>query len=192
MNKFKQIVAAAVAACSLLGSAQAVTLSFEGSYDPANWTFSNVNADGDVDFLSAPVVVALLGGDNSPQEEGSSGITRWTLNGGLPVSGDLDFYWSYFSDDEPGFDAGGFHYNGADFDLATFDGMSGHFFLNGALAGEDFGFYVSTEDNFGGPGVLVISSQNLFATPDGGSTLFLLGGGVVVLLGMSRRMKLQA
>ena len=128
-------------------------------------------------------MIALIGGDNG---SGDPGITRWSLNGGLPVSGTLDFHWIYFSSDDPFYDFSGFHYDGNDFGLTTFDGSNGHVILNGVVAGQDFGFYVSTVDNDFGAGAVILTS---FSVPDGGSTLLLLAGGLIALVGVNRRIR---
>jgi len=56
------VASAATMACP--GHAVQLQQDFAGVYAPANWTFSNNNADGNVDTASAPASITITGGDN--------------------------------------------------------------------------------------------------------------------------------
>ncbi len=117
---------------------------------------SNSNADGSVNTSGAPASISLTGGDNNSN---SSGTTSYTTT--AAAAGTVTFNWNYSTDDAvTSFDPFGYLLNGS-FTQVTNDG--GGVVQNGTstfnvLAGDSFGFRISTNDNIAGRGSVTISN----------------------------------
>jgi MYXO-CTERM domain-containing protein len=149
------------AALAMTGVAQA---QFEGYYAPENWTFYD-EAGGFLDLGGVPDYLTVIGGDNS-----LAGYTTLTI--AAPIDGMVEFDWSYYSVDSPGYDEGGYILNGTYYFLADASGNSGNVSFN-VSAGDEFGFYAYTFDGLFGPGELTIS--NFTAPVPAPGALALLG-----------------
>jgi hypothetical protein len=139
--------------------AQAITTGFQSEYAPANWTFTNSNADGSVNTAGAPNSISLTGGnDNS----GNFGTTSYTI--AAAGTGTVSFNWLYTTPDS-GFDSLVRLLNGVETFLSSNNGGSGidSFAVN---AGDIFGFRIVTSDNTSGAGTGTISNFSAPSAPD--------------------------
>jgi hypothetical protein len=156
------------AALAVTGIAQA---QFEGYYAPEYWTFYD-EAGGYLDLSGVPDYLTIIGGDVSV-----AGYTTLTI--AAAGTGVFSFDWSYYSIDSPGYDEGGYIYNGGYYFLGDSSGQSGNVSFE-VYEGDEIGFYVYTMDGVYGPGELTISS---FVAPlPAPGALALLG-----LAGLARR-----
>jgi len=143
---------------------------FKGSFAPASW-FIYDDAGGSVDFSQAPYRVRLTGGDS-----GIQGVTYFTTL--APAPGTVAFDWNYGTWDDPEYDVFGY-FRGLDAYVVT-DGWE----LFGSVsfpvsAGEEFGFWLYTEDGLYGEGVANVYNFSFVIIPEP-STLALC-----VLFGLS-------
>jgi MYXO-CTERM domain-containing protein len=152
------------AALAMTGVAQA---QFEGYYAPENWTFYD-EAGGSLDLGGVPDYLTIIGGDSS-----IAGYTTLTIAAG--AAGTVEFDWSYYSIDSPGYDEGGYIYNGANYFLSDTYGESGSVSFE-VGAGEEIGFYVYTSDGAYGPGELTISNFSAPVPTPGALALLGLAG----------------
>jgi hypothetical protein len=122
----------------------------------------NVNADGTVTIAASGLSFVLTGGNTG---SGLTGETDFT--GISPAAGILTFDWTYNSADQPGFDAAGYFLDGGMIQLANSDNKSGTISIQLA-SGERYGWWVTTQDNTGEPGVLGVSfsSSQVLQTPE--------------------------
>jgi hypothetical protein len=157
---------------------------FDGVYAPENWTLTNTNADGAVDYNTnkAQRTVILTGGDNGSN---LSGTTDWTIPINSSRAGTIRFNWSYFSLDTPGFDSAGFLLNGKYTPLAVKSGDYSTSPVSIDLKdGDIFSFRVETSTNTDGLGEFTISDiprVNVTNVPEPltvFSSLMVLGFGV--------------
>ena len=118
--------------CTLTASAQ--DFDFDGYYAPANWTTSG---DGSVDSSGAPASITLIG-----PNAGAEGFLDIEIT--VPSSGTFSFNWSYFTEDDPGFDDAGFLLNDTFFFLADTTGTNGSV-SQAVNAGDVIGLIVSVE-----------------------------------------------
>jgi hypothetical protein len=81
---------------------------FSGAYDPANWTFTNTNADGSVNTTTAPAAIRVDGGANG---SGAPGSTTYSILAN--AAGTVSFNWNYST--------GGFYAFSDPFDFLVFD-----------------------------------------------------------------------
>ena len=161
MNTSMLRVAAVTAA--LLGLSMPALADFSGYYAPSNWTIGHLpdapTDQGTVDPTMAPVSITLNGSDTSPLAPSNFSRLNFTIT--APAAGQVSFDWSYLSNDSgPGFDPAGHLLNGATTQLTVDSGafaQSGQLSFN-VTAGQAFGFYVLSNDNFGGNAVLTISN----------------------------------
>jgi hypothetical protein len=129
---------------------------FTGPYQPANWTLTNTNADGTVDLSLAPAQILLVGGDNHSL---LAGVTEWKV--AITNAATLQFNWSYFTrDDLSGpWDRAGWRLNTNSVELARNNStnLAGQVSIN-VNPGDEFAFWVRTEDNMVAPGELTITN----------------------------------
>jgi MYXO-CTERM domain-containing protein len=152
------------AALAMTGVAQA---QFEGYYAPENWTFYD-EAGGFLDESGVPDYLTIFGGDSSVP-----GYTQLTIAAG--ADGTFAFDWAYDSIDSPGYDEGGYIYNGGYYFLSDTYGESGSVSFE-VGAGEEIGFYVYTYDGVFGPGELTISNFSAPVPAPGALALLGLAG----------------
>lgn len=174
-------VAAGVLSVTLPEPAQA--LDFTGAYSPANFTLTNINADGSVDTSTAPTSISITGGNNN---SGNLGFTSFLTT--AAGTGSVSFNWNYSTqDEEAGFDPFGYVLNNVFFTLTNerLTGQSGSVSFDVAL-GDRFGFGIFTDDNIFGRGTATISNFNApTATPI--PTPALLPGLIGLGLGVLRK-----
>jgi len=137
------------------GASAATVFGFQTPYAPINWTFTNSNADGFVNTGGAPASISLTGGNNGSFKSGTTDYTTTAA-----AAGTVTFNWNYATVDGPLLDRFGYLLNGS-FTQVTNNG--GDVVQNGTstfnvLAGDSFGFRISTNDNLGGRGSVTISS----------------------------------
>lgn len=156
-NYIKSVLSVILGAVLLLSSATILSFGqakaasgFQGTYDPANWSLTNANANGYVDTTGAPAYIRLVGSDNYSYYYGT---TDYTVT--VECSGNLSFNWIYHTDDwSPGYDPAGYLVNGAYSQLVNTWGpndQSGTTTLP-VNAGDTFGFRIITTDNILGRG----------------------------------------
>ncbi|MEC4986983.1 MAG: hypothetical protein SAJ37_00785 [Oscillatoria sp. PMC 1068.18] len=157
--------------------ASAATISgFTDYYDPSNWTLRNINADGSVNSSNAPNSIRVIGSNNFSD---SFGITNYRIR--IPTDGIVSFNWAYFSSDSSGTDSGGY-FNGSSFvELSSTNGQSGSVSIPFS-AGDIFAFSVSTDNNRGGRGRLIVGG---FSAPAAAVPFeFSPGLGIAILCAM--------
>ena len=187
LNTFQKFSLATAGAAVLsfgLGEA-AFAVGFSGSYDPANWTLTNDNADGYVDTSNAPLVIVETGGDNSSVQFGQTSYTTTAAASGL-----VSFDWDYSSFDSDGafWDPFGILLNGVFTQLSEdngpsdpanlFDNQNGSYSFN-VSEGDIFGFAIQTVDNIFGRATVEISNFNAPQNiPEPGTVVGLLAVGL--------------
>lgn len=134
-----------------------VRADFVGSYAIGNFTLTNIAADGTAQSPDAGATLILTGGNTG---SGISGITTFFINAVLP--GTVSFAFSYQTEDDPNFDRAGYLLDGIFTVLADTNGESGSASFS-VTSGEQFGFFVETDDNQFGPGILTVTD---FTAPD--------------------------
>lgn len=185
MNTTMLRVAAVSAA--LLGLSMPALAQFSGDYAPANWTTSHVpdaSADtGTVDINLGSIT--LNGSNSSPLNEGPFSRLEFTF---VPVAAvKVWFTWSYVSNDASPFsDPAGYRLGAGDAALVQLtdndgDAAQGSTVLFEAAAGQPFGFYVGSIDNFGGNATLTISNFSTAPIPEPASVAMMSLG----LLGLA-------
>jgi hypothetical protein len=124
----------------------------------------------------------LFGSDTGSGE--SSSTTFTTI---VSQAETISFNWSYSTADEDAhYDLAGYTINGVLFQLSPDSGFSASGFVTLDLnAGDSFGWYVDSVDNFEGRGEIDITDA-ITVTPEPGS-LLLLGSGLAGLIGVVRR-----
>ena len=134
---------------------------FTGAYDIQNWTFTNVNADGNVNTTNAPNSISLTGGDN---QSNTMGDTNYIVT--TPAAGTISFNWAYSTTDGSNYDFPNIitSVNGVKtlfpgYDFYGSQIQSGIISLN-VNAGEQFGFNFTTTDNIGNAATITISNFN--------------------------------
>lgn len=193
----------AAVSAALLGLSMPALAQFSGVYAPANWTTSHVpdapTDMGTVDISGAPGFITLNGSDASPGEPGPFSRLEFTIV--APAAGQVKFDWSYVSNDatgDPLWDPAGYRrpgdkdpltqlsVNGVDGGSASQNGTKVSF---NVTAGQTFGFYVSSEDNFGGNATLTISGFEVTPIPEPASVAMMALGllGVATLAARRRR-----
>ena len=190
-----KIAHCAWAAFLVLGISSPASASFTGSYDVANWVFSELaGTGGAVDTSLAPASIKLTSGNS-----GIAGDSFFTVvaSGAETIS----FNWSYETHDlwgESGADAFGYVINGVvttlidpnqDFTIPAQSG-SASFTVN---AGDVFGFNANTLDGFYGSSVTVVS--NFSAVPAAvplPSAIWVFGSAITGICAVSRRRTIKA
>jgi Ca2+-binding RTX toxin-like protein len=129
---------------------------FQGQFAPANWTFTNTNADGFVDVTGAPNSITLTGGDNGSF---AGGTTDYTIAITAPANATVSYAWNYSTVDEPFFDPFNRLLVGTPTKLTDDDGAQTQTGTDvfAVTAGQVFGFQIATKDNIFGPGVVTIA-----------------------------------
>lgn len=141
-----------------------VTSGFSGVYNIANWTFTNSNADGNVDTTAAPASIVLTGGNNGSQSGGNSDYTIT-----MPNSATISFNWSYNTGDGAQFDIPRVVVNGTPTNMNGYD-TSGALSQSGSMtltvnAGDTFAFNMFTTDNIFGAATVAVSNLVITALP---------------------------
>ena len=162
MRYFKIICVVALMSCAL-SLANAYTL----------------NTNGGNGYLTGDDSSFVLTGSND--WSGNENFTTYT--GTMSGDGSITFDWSYWTDDEPGYDGGGYVLNGAytflSYGYSPFSGTVTVNYFNG----DNFGWFVATTDNWFGAGHLGIDT-----VPEP-VTILLLGLGLMGLVGMRRKLQ---
>lgn len=142
MGRFAAVLA--IGLFAFVGVAQA---DFTGPYAPGNWTwFDNASGTGTLDATT----MFIIGGD-----AGMAGYSEYNI--AVPAGGTLDFDWSYFSVDDPGYDWGYYSVNGVQTMLADTSPASGNASVP-VMAGDVFALGVETSDGGWGPGELTVTN----------------------------------
>lgn len=142
----------------------AVTNGFSGAYDVANWTFTNSNADGNVDTSAAPASIVLTGGNNGSSSNGNSDYTIT-----MPTNASISFDWSYNTGDGAQFDIPRVIVNGTPTNMNGYD-TSGTLSQSGSMtltvnAGDTFAFNMFTTDNVFGAATVAVSNLAITSLP---------------------------
>jgi hypothetical protein len=184
----KQALAYAVAGAAVLGTTATAQADFSGPYDHANWTFDQA---GDSSFSSTLTTLTLTGSDDGTT---NNAFTSYSI--AADADGTVSFDWNYSSNDEGGYDYGGFYINGAFTTLAFNSTQGSGTFSANVLQGDRIGFWVFSVDSRGPTnappgdysGVLDISNfSGPVAVPEPGSLGLLALGTVGGALGFRRR-----
>lgn len=195
MNELSHLVRSAISRPSFLAAALATAASlaiqnpaeaagFEGYYAPANWTLTELGiAPGIVNVSSAPASITLIGSDNG---SGNFSDTYYTIR--APIAGTVSFDWSYFSEDDPGYDGGFYVVSSLDnfILLSATSGESGHVSFM-VTAGQLFGFNIYSEDSLFGAGELTITNFVAPAVPEPATYAMMALGLLAVGAGATRR-----
>ncbi len=162
-----------------------VTNGFSGVYDSANWTFTNANADGNVNTAGAPASIVLTGGNNGSNSNGNS---NYTIT--MPSSATISFDWSYNTGDGAQFDIPRIIVNGTPTNMNGYS-TSGALSQSGSMtvsvnAGDTFAFNMFTTDNVFGAATVAVSNlaitslPNLLWTATDGGTIVGANNGLTV------------
>jgi hypothetical protein len=161
------VPAVACAGTSVALSASVGTLSnFTGAFAPANWTFTNTNADGTLNTTNAPTSVSITGGDSF---NSGPGTTDYNIT--MPVSGTLSFSWAYSTYDGASWDYPQLVYNNATSLFAGYN-TGGTPTQSGSVtmevqAGKTLILRMYTADNSSGAATVVISNFSVVTTTAG-------------------------
>jgi hypothetical protein len=144
----------------------------------SSFFLTNTNADGSV-MPAGDISFLLLGGNDG---SGNQGETDYTT--AAPSAFTVSFNYSYSTLDYPFYDSAGFQVAGTLFPLADMDGVSGMTSFD-VLAGQSFGWWVTTFDNLGEPGMLSVtnltySGSDVGTAPEPAS--FILAGLAMLLV----------
>lgn len=182
--KFNSISMARFAALSVAGAAflgvstTASASGFTGYYDHSNWAITL--QQGNSHISTATTTTLTLVGNN----DGSGAYADLWYEIAIGGDGMMSFDWSYFSTDEPEFDASWYYHNGTWTFLSDTTGESGHVDL-AVSTGDVFRFSVDSVDGLFGPGELTIT--NFSAPVPEPATMAALGLGVAALLRRRRK-----
>lgn len=139
---------------------------FQGAYTPANWTFANVNADGNVNTTNTPASITITGGNNNGNNIGSPGESSYSIP--VTTNATVSFNWAYVTNDidGPANDRPNVIVNGVatlmqGFSINGPNTQSGFMSLT-VPAGQTFAFNMHTNDN--GYGAANITISNLVIT----------------------------
>ncbi|MDX2150516.1 MAG: PEP-CTERM sorting domain-containing protein [Bryobacteraceae bacterium] len=159
---------------------------FVGPFDIGNWTFAT-EGTGSVNLLNAPDSITLFGSDcGSPTCPAEQPITTFEVVYGGPDPIVFTFPWLYFTDDDnAGFDPFGYFLNDTFVEL-TDPGLGDQSGVTSVplVAGDRFGFFISTTDNRFGRASADIGATSA-AVPEPAAFLFMGSG--LALIGLSRR-----
>ena len=155
---------------------------FIGQYSSVNFTVTtSAVSDGFAEFANDGSSLTIVG----PNSAGVFGTIDVTT--AAPVTGNVQFDFSFMSYDLPGFDYGGYLLDSVFYPFLTDVGTEAF----AVSAGEVFGWRIVSEDSQGGEGVLMITNfsgpEEGSAIPEPGNTsVVLIGGAVVALFGLRR------
>ncbi len=131
---------------------------FQGPFAPANWMFTNTNANGFVNTASAPNSITLTGGNLGG---GGAGTTDYTIAIMAPANATVSYAWNYSTVDVGGpfFDPFNRLLAGTPTKLTDNNGADTQTGTDvfAVTAGQVFGFQIATVDNIFGPGVVTIA-----------------------------------
>ncbi|MEM1445685.1 MAG: trypsin-like serine protease [Planctomycetota bacterium] len=148
---------------------------FADLFVPERWQFATGHADAWVQQNTTPGSITLYGGNDLTE-----GNADYTLLAAASNAMSIAFDWTFFSEDDPGFDVFGFLVNDQFTRLSDGVDLFGSFALD-LVAGDRFGFRVYTADGVKGPGVATV--YDLRVVPEPGSLLALC----ILSLGRWRR-----
>ncbi|MBY0504750.1 MAG: PEP-CTERM sorting domain-containing protein [Bryobacteraceae bacterium] len=131
--------------------ASSLHAAFIAPYAPGNFTLTNIQADGIMDFRPNGSLV-ITGGNDGSILPGSTRVLATAAGSGL-----VTFNFSYSVLDDAFFEVAGYMLGNTRFEFADRNGVADvvSFSVN---AGQTFGFYVDTVDNLGEPGYLTITN----------------------------------
>lgn len=137
---------------------------FTGVYDVANWTFTNITTNGNVNTTGAPASIVLTGGDDG---SGFSGDSTYGIT--IPSNSTISFDWSYSTSDGAQFDVPRVIVNGTPTDMNGYD-TNGGTSQSGSMtvtvnAGDAFAFSMLTTDNVFGAANVTISNLVISQLP---------------------------
>ena len=189
----RRLIVAVTVALAIAASvpAWAVTIGFNGPYDPSQWTTTILGTPplGSAVFSASHTMLTVFGGDNDP-------IGCVGGSGGFPGPCEVDvtsknprnlfsFHWDYNTNDiGAGFDQFGLLLNGNHVVLSDLGGpfhQSGNVFI---AANTQFGWYINCTDCVGGGATVAITQFTAAPEP---RSLMLLGLGLAVLAVLRRR-----
>jgi hypothetical protein len=189
----RRLIVAVTVALAIAASApaEALTIGFNGAYDPTQWTTTILGTPplGSAVFSASHTTLTIFGGNNDP-----TGCVGGS--GGFPGPCEVDvtsknprnlfsFHWDYNTNDiGAGFDQFGLLLNGIHTVLSDLGGplhQSGDVLI---AANTQFGWYINCTDCVGGGATVAITQFTAAPEP---RSLMLLGLGLAVLAFLRRR-----
>lgn len=173
--------------CLLLGAAFSLDLR-AAVITPSlsQFMLTNTTADGSVAIGSDGLSFVLTGGNTG---SGAPGSTDFFTS--APAAGIVEFQYFYAAFDTPGFDFAGYLLGGTRISLADTDGESGTGTFSVA-AGQKYGWYVSTLDNTGEPGILTVTfTPSDSAVPEPSGLAFGFIGVAALTIGLRRHLHIK-
>lgn len=141
-------------------SATASVGGFQGALAPQQWRFDSPNADARVQADTAPASITLFGGDNF-----FGGNTDYTSPPAIAPT-TVRFNWTYFSEDDPGYDLFSVLIDGQPTLVTTGAELFGTYELT-LQPGETFGLRIFTPDAANGPGIVTLDNLQVLGDLDG-------------------------
>ncbi len=130
---------------------------FIAPYAPGNFSLTNTNADGFIEFrLDGSLVIT--GGNTGSGLDGSTNLLVSSAGNGM-----VSFNFAYFTLDDVLAEVAGYMVGGTFTQLADRNGAAGPVSFS-VTSGQTFGFRIDTADNQGEPGYLTITN---FQAPSG-------------------------
>jgi hypothetical protein len=145
---------------------------------------TNTSADGSINIASDGLSFVLTGGNSGSGLPGTTDFTVAAQNAGA-----VEFFYSYASNDLPGFDIAGYLLGSTRVPLADTNGESGLGSFS-AGAGQTYGWYVRTLDNTGEPGILTVTfTPSTSTVPEPAGSTFALAG--IAALAVNQRILIR-